>query len=551
MTLHPQHEFSIPEETVRVARAAYPKGNIYMNMREALGTIYQDESFAHLFPQNGRPVEAPWRLAFMTVVQFMEGLPDRQAADAVRGRIDLKYALGLELTDPGFDFSILSDFRKRLVEGGAEQLLLDAMLAVFKEQGWLKGRQRQRTDSTHVLAKVRAINRLMCVGEAMRFVLNSLAIVAGEWLLAHSDPEWVDRYGHRIEESRLPRSQEDREAVADLIGRDGSNLLADIYAADAPLFLREIPAVGILRRIWIQNYVWIEGQLHWRSNDNLPPGKQFINSPYDQQARYGKKRETRWTGYKVHVTETCEEESPHLITHVSTTAATTTDEAMTETIHAELQQADLTPCQHLLDSGYITAPILVSSQQRHGIEVIGPARGDVKWQAHTEQGIDASQFLIDWENQQAMCPQGQRSISWTPAIDHRKNEVIKIKFSTTDCGRCPRLTDCTHSEKKYKRRTITIRPQAQYEALQAARHRQQTPAFARQYTLREGIEATISQGVRAFGMRRSRYVGLAKTHLQHLGIAAAINMVRAVAWLDGDERAPTRVTAFQRLYHAA
>jgi transposase len=197
MTLHPQHEFSIPEETVRVARAAYPKGNIYMNMREALGTIYQDESFAHLFPQNGRPVEAPWRLAFMTVVQFMEGLPDRQAADAVRGRIDLKYALGLELTDPGFDFSILSDFRKRLVEGGAEQLLLDAMLAVFKEQGWLKGRQRQRTDSTHVLAKVRAINRLMCVGEAMRFVLNSLAIVAGEWLLAHSDPEWVDRYGHR------------------------------------------------------------------------------------------------------------------------------------------------------------------------------------------------------------------------------------------------------------------------------------------------------------------------------------------------------------------
>jgi transposase len=138
MTLHPQHEFSIPEETVRVARAAYPKGNIYMNMREALGTIYQDESFAHLFPQNGRPVEAPWRLAFMTVVQFMEGLPDRQAADAVRGRIDLKYALGLELTDPGFDFSILSDFRKRLVEGGAEQLLLDALLAVFKEQGWRK-----------------------------------------------------------------------------------------------------------------------------------------------------------------------------------------------------------------------------------------------------------------------------------------------------------------------------------------------------------------------------------------------------------------------------
>jgi transposase len=551
VTLHSQNEFSIPEETARVARAAYPKGNLYMKMRDVLGTIYQDESFAHLFPANGRPVEAPWRLAFITVVQFMEGLPDRQAADAVRGRIDLKYALALELTDPGFDFTILSDFRKRLLEGGAEQLLLDAMLAVFKEQGWLKERQRQRTDSTHVLAKVRAINRLMCVGEAMRFALNSLAIVAGEWLLAHSDPEWVDRYGHRIEESRLPHSQEEREAVAELIGRDGSNLLTDLYAAEAPTFLREIPAVEILRRIWIQNYVWIEGQIHWRSNEDLPPGNQFINSPYDPEARYGKKRETRWTGYKVHLTETCEEDAPHLITHVATTAAATTDEAMTETIHADLQQTDLTPRQHLLDTGYITAPILVSSQQQYGIEVIGPARGDVKWQANTEQGIDASQFVIDWERQQAICPEGQRSISWTPAIDNRTNEVIKIKFSTTDCGRCPRQVHCIRSEKKYKRRTITIRPQAQHEALQATRRRQKTPAFAKQYALREGIEATISQGVRAFGMRRSRYIGLAKTHLQHLGIAAAINLVRAVAWLDGDELAPTRVSAFQRLYLAA
>jgi len=360
MTLQPQNEFSIPEETVRIARAVYPKGNTYMKMRDALGTIYQDQSFAHLFPSTGRPVEAPWRLALITVMQFMEELPDRQAADAVRGRIDWKYALGLELTDPGFDFTLLSDFRKRLVQGGAEQVLLDAMLALFKERGWLKERQRQRSDSTHVLAKVRAINRLMCVGEAMRFALTSLAIEASDWLLAHSEPEWLDRYGHRIEESRLPRSQEDRQAVAEVIGQDGSNLLADIYAADAPALLQEVPAVQILRRIWLQNYVWVEGQVHWRSNDDLPAGKEFINSPYDPEARYGKKRETRWTGYKVHMTETCEEDAPHLITHVATTAATTTDEAMTETIHADLKQASLTPRQHLLATGYITAPILVS-----------------------------------------------------------------------------------------------------------------------------------------------------------------------------------------------
>src|SRR6266568_2083816 len=212
MTLQPQNDFSIPEETARVARAALPNGNLYMNMHDALGAIYQDQSFAHLFPQNGRPAEAPWRLALLTVMQFIEELPDRQAADAVRDRIDWKYALGLELSDPGFDFTLLSDFRKRLVQGNAEQLLLDALLTLFKERGWLKPRQKQRTDSTHVLAKIRAINRLMCVGEAMRYALNSLAIVAPDWVLAHSDSSWLDRYGHRIEETFFPKQPTERQA---------------------------------------------------------------------------------------------------------------------------------------------------------------------------------------------------------------------------------------------------------------------------------------------------------------------------------------------------
>jgi len=278
MTLQPQSEFSIPEETMRVARAAYPKGNIYMKMRDALGTIYQDQSFSHLFPHNGRPVEAPWRLALITVIQFIEELPDRQAADAVRGRIDLKYALGLDLTDPGFDATVLCEFRKRLVQAGDESLLLEIMLTLFKERGWLKERQQQRTDSTHVLAKVRAINRLMCVGETMRFALNSLAVVAGDWLLEHSDTEWLERYGHRIEEAHLPHHQTERQALAEAIGCDGATLLADIFAPDAPPLLREIPAIEVLRRVWIQNYAWEDGRLYWRSNDDIPPAILFINS---------------------------------------------------------------------------------------------------------------------------------------------------------------------------------------------------------------------------------------------------------------------------------
>lgn len=198
MTLQPQPQFVIPEETRRIAHAAYPHGNRYLTMRDALGTMYQNQDFEHLFPHNGRPAEAPWRLALITVMQFIEELPDRQAADAVRGRIDWKYLLGLELDDPGFDATVLCTFRRRLVQGEAEYVLLETLLNLFKEKGWLTSRSRQRTDSTHVLAKVRAINRLMCVGEAMRFALNSLAVIDGDWLLEHSDAVWVERYGHRI-----------------------------------------------------------------------------------------------------------------------------------------------------------------------------------------------------------------------------------------------------------------------------------------------------------------------------------------------------------------
>jgi transposase len=168
----------VPEETSRVARAAFPKGNVCMQMRDALGPIYSNPQFASLFSHTGQPAEAPARLALVLVMQFAEGLPDRQAADAVRGRIDWKYALGLELTDPGFDASVLSEFRTRLITGAVEHLLLDTLLTQLQERGLLKGRGTQRTDSTHILAAIRTLNRLELVGETMRYALNRLAVVA-------------------------------------------------------------------------------------------------------------------------------------------------------------------------------------------------------------------------------------------------------------------------------------------------------------------------------------------------------------------------------------
>jgi transposase len=549
MSLKAQAIYPIPRETVRIARAAYPKGCLCMQMRDVLGSIYVDEDFADIFPQEGQPAEAPWRLALVTVMQFVENLPDRQAADAVRGRIDWKYLLGLELTDAGFDASVLSEFRARLIDHHAEELLLEKMLTLFGHKGWLKARGRQRTDSTHVLAKIRALNRVLCVWETMRAALNSLAVAAPDWLRAHSQQEWVERYGPRSEDSRVPLGEEARVTFAEEIGQQGRELLDALFDPTAPEWLRQIPAVEILRKVWVQNYQRIEDAVRWRSSEDLPPASRYIGSPYDEDAHYGKKRNTTWVGYKVHLTESCEAHLPLLITNVETTSAPLSDDARTATIHAELDRKGLLPTEHLVDTGYIGAKLLVESQRDYQIDLVGPTRKDYRWQATQQTGFDASHFPIDWQQQQALCPEGHASISWTPAIDRGKNEVIKIKFSITDCQACPSRSQCTQSIRS-PRRTITIRPDGQYQALKERREQEKTKEFTQVYAKRAGIEGTISQGVRTMGLRRSRYIGQEKTHLQHIATAAAFNVVRSMAWFSGLPRAQTRRSSFTCLYDA-
>lgn len=253
MSLHPHQPEAVPEDTARVVRAAFPDGNRYVRIREALDTIYDDAVFAPLFPTRGQPAQSPWCLALVTLFQFAEGLSDRQAADAVRSRIDWKYALSLELTDSGFDHTVLSEFRSRLLASGAEHLLLGRLLEQLRGHGLLKAHGQQRTDSTHVLAVVRALNRIELVGETLRHALNDWAVVAPAWLRAQAQPEWVERYDRRAEDDRLPAKQEQRRALAQRIGVDGSALLTAIYAAEAPPWLREVPAVELLRRVWVQN----------------------------------------------------------------------------------------------------------------------------------------------------------------------------------------------------------------------------------------------------------------------------------------------------------
>src|SRR5262247_2239008 len=360
MSLHPQATYPVPEDTRRVARAAFSHGNVYIQVADHLGNIYNDAQFTALFPTRGQPAEAPARLALATLLQFAEGLPDRQAADAVRSRIDWKYVLGLDLTDPGFDHTVLSEFRTRLVIGEAEHLLLDTLLTLARTQG----------------------------------------------------------------------------------------LLQAIDAASEQPWLQEIPAVQILRRVWAEQYVEVNGTLSWRESKDMPSPATLIASPYDPEARYSTKREVEWVGYKVHLTETCDPATPHLIVNVETTPATTPDDQMIATVHASLEPRGLLPAEHLVDKGYTDSQVLVDSQRTYGVTLIGPVADDPSWQARAGLGFDKAQFLVDWDQQVVTCPMGKQSISWLPNTYPQNGMTWEARFARKDCTPCPHRTHCTRPKKE-------------------------------------------------------------------------------------------------------
>ncbi len=546
MSRYQAHNFEIPQETIEVARAAFPKGNVYLTLRDKLGSLFNDEAFAELFAWQGQEGVSPGLLAMVTVMQFMEGLTDRQGAEAVRSRIDWKYVLGLPLKDSGFDYSILSSFRARLLNGQQEALLFDQVLDKLKAHGLLKGKAQQRTDSTHVVAAIRDLNRLECVGETLRRLLDDLARVVPEWLMSQISPDWFDRYGSRLEAYRLPDNKSDREALQGQIGQDGCQLLTAIYSDLAPVWLRELPAVDVMLRVWRQQY-YLEGdQVHWRADKNLPPFKLLIVSPDDIEARNRTKRETNWSGYAAHLTETCQAAELNLITNVLTTPATTADVEVTPTIHQNLADKDLLPEEHFVDTAYTSVDNLLEATDKHNIDLIGPVAGGGSWQAKAGQGFDVSCFAVDWDNQIVTCPQGKTSQNWHLRQEKYGHHYFEIRFTPADCHPCPHRSDCTKSKRGI--RVISLRPQVEYDTLKRARDRQETDDFKTKYKKRAGIEGTISQGVRSFELRRCRYLGLAKTHLQHLATAAAMNLTRiATWWLAGEPQSQPYRSPFAKL----
>ncbi|MER5689262.1 IS1182 family transposase [Streptomyces sp. NPDC002205] len=542
-----------------------------MRIRDELGELFSDAEFAQAFGVRGRRGWSPGLLALVTVLQFAENLTDRAAAHRVRFGMDVKYALGMELDDPGFDASVLSEFRARLVEHGLEERALDLLLTTLKDKGLVKAGGQQRTDSTRVLAAVRDLNRLELAGETLRAALESLACAAPDWL-AEAVPirQWTERYGPRIDSWQLPSSQAQRTELALAYGRDGFALLEAAHAADALVWLRELPAVQVLRAVWLQNYTRTVSEtgreVKRREREDLPPSRLRLTSPYDLDARYGLKQGSWWTGYKVHISETCDPEEEkenipadggtapgsgsdaagplRIITNIATTDATVTDAEMTEPVHHMLAARDLLPAEHYLDSGYPSAELIVGMKQSFGVTLVTPVLLDSSPQARSGAGFSRTAFTIDWDNRQATCPRGHTSTWWSPAVQ-RGTKAIVVKFDKETCHPCPVRDKCTRA--RSGGRTLSLRSRDQQQVLDEARTQQTSQEWRAKYATRAGVEGTIHQAVAVTGMRRARYRGLQKTHLEHAYSAVALNLIRLDAWWNGHPLDRTRSSHLARL----
>jgi transposase len=547
--LRPVSPVQVPVATAELAWKVHPKGTDEMRVRDALGPLFCDEDFAAgrfagMFPQRGQPGLSPALLAMVTVLQFLHHLSDREAVAAVADRISWKYALGLELEASGFDASVLSEFRDRLAQGGRADGLLEVVLDRLKAAGLIRAGQAVRTDSTHVLAAVRALNRVEHAGESLRAALEEIAGIWPDWVVPLLDPGWDLRYGRKVETGRLigrGAGKTTLEKLAAQIGADGTALLARIDGDRAAGWMNDLPQVRHLRAFWAMQYrPGPGGTVVLVPTGELPPSASRPQSPYDPQARFSSKNdgEITWVGSKGHLTETCDDDLPKLLIDVHTQQATDPDATATAAISDKLATRDLTPGTHLIDSAYPTATALAGAAAR-GTTVITPLpRTGRNARVATFSPTD---FTIDFTAGTATCPGGAVSISST--LETRG--LIMFNFSRKDCSPCPLRSQCMNSHIPNARR-VRVHPEPLHQARTAAITAAHTGDWHIRYRKRAGIEGTISQAVRGPDLRHARYRGLAKTHVQNIACAIAINIQRLGAHYTTRRPAPRPPT---RIHH--
>jgi transposase len=551
MSLKAQPMCPIPEDTFLVGQQLLAEDDLYRIIGEQYAELVKDEDFAGVYSHTGQPGYSPARLSLVTVLQAMEHLSDRGAKHMVRTRIDWKYALHLPLTDQGFDASVLSEFRARLVAGKAERKFFEALLEKLKEKGLLKGRGMQRSDSLQVVAAVRDLNRLELVMETLRVALESLCKANVEWVREKVPSDWFERYGEWIESERLVKEsggkgKGETERLLKQTGKDGFWLLEQL---DEEKELRELEEVKRLEKVWRQQYRQEESEsgatsIEMQTKESRRAegvDSEIIVTPHDEEARYSEKRGEGSTGYKLHLTEVAEEEAPALITDVEIVGGQEYDGAALEGIHQRLKERGLLPEEHLADGGYVNGNTIAESQKRE-VQLTGPVQ---EAPACTEGNcLSLEHFQFDFEQQKAICPMGRESIHWVKMLRRdRGREAFLIYWEKQQCLSCRLAPPSLLNQERGRKVQISTH----YQIIVKRRAEQQNKEFKNKYRRRSGVEATLSTLVRGYAGRRTPYRGRGKTRAHYLRIASAMNLKRAIAWERGERPQRKRVVRIKKV----
>jgi transposase len=496
------------------------KNNVYRLIGDKLFAKINEQEFADLYPSEGQPGLSPVILAFVTVFQFIEKLPDRQAVESLRMRLDWKYALHLPLEHEGFNFSVLSEFRDRLIAGKAEGRVFEKLVVQIQELGMIKERGKQRSDSIAMLTKVRWLSRLEVAVETLRLAVVSVVKTERDWSERILPPSWEDQYGERFVMQRYTE-KEWKEYEAN-IGNDGQWLLKRLVDGSAPAGLQELSEVKLLQTVWAQQFRAEAGQVVFQEIKKYD-GHTQIATPHDPEAQYSRKRHSEWIGSKVQVTDTDDAGYPHIITDIVCTESTLTDYEALPDIQDRLAQRYCTPGEHYVDAGYMSGFNLTNSADRQ-IDLIGPLAYPLTAQDLLVHGITQAQFQVDLQQNSVTCPQGHQAVS--PV---QTKMGLRFQFRKQNCDACPlRARCCTGKQGR------TIRISAYHEVRQQAYQRQKTQAFKQDYAKhRSGVEGSLSALTRGNGMRVSRYIGQKKRNLQALFTGCAANLRRTARWLAG------------------
>jgi hypothetical protein len=484
--------------------------------------------------ENGRVAIEPVVLFGVSLLQYLEDIPDRQAVEMMRYHAGWNLALNCQLGEQEFHATTLVHFRQRLLEQQLGALAFEAVLDALAQAGLIQRKSRQRLDSTQMLGRVSRMSRLDCVRESLRLALQEI----GAKLPADQPPSWWpllwERYVDSQTDYRASLETLSRKFVE--AGRDAQQLLGWL-AGEGGARLAQGKRVQLLRRVFGEQFE-VSGPTAVEPKTKERLSSERVQNPHEPEATYASKgtgeQRKEHVGYKVQVAETVSEAvlapgepTRNFIVGMVTHAARESDEEGACKMEAEQQTMGLEkPPVNYVDAAYISTAELVQAAAE-GRELIGPAP---KCANNNEGRFQSEAFQVQVEQRRATCPAGHPNSQCSRLAEQATGRVsYRFEWDTVTCTGCPLRPKCIKAE--HKHRSLVVGEN--HTVLQARRQEQQTAAFKARMKHRNAIEGTQSELVRAHGLRRARYRGLAKTKLQNYFIGAACNVkrwLRRVAW---------------------